>query len=100
MSAPKWRRNSTSSKRSVCSLILMAMVPASSLRRSDEAGTIAISISEQTDRFDEVEFRRHLGALINEQKDSALAEIEVGTVILQVSRSAAETGLFVPSDLS
>ena len=68
--------------------------------RSDEAGTIAISISEQTDRFDEVEFRRHLGALINEQKDSALAEIEVGTVILQVSRSAAETGLFVPSDLS
>jgi ubiquinone biosynthesis protein len=68
--------------------------------RSDEAGTIAISISEQTDRFDEVEFRRHLGTLINEQKDSALAEIEVGSVILQVCRSAAETGLFVPSDLS
>jgi len=79
---------------------LIRLLIAVSEGHSDEAGTIAISISEQTDRFDEVEFRRHLGALINEQKDSALAEIEVGSVILQVSRSAAETGLFVPSDLS
>jgi ubiquinone biosynthesis protein len=79
---------------------LIRLLIAVSEARSDEAATIAISISEQTDRFDEVEFRRHLGTLINEQKDSALAEIEVGSVILQVSRSAAETGLFVPSDLS
>jgi ubiquinone biosynthesis protein len=68
--------------------------------RSDEAGTIAIQISEATDGFDEVDFRRRLATLIAEQKDNALAEIEVGSVILQVSRSAAETGLFVPSELS
>ena len=68
--------------------------------RSEEAGTIAIQISETTDSFDEVEFRRHIATLIAEQKDSALAEIEVGSAILQVSRSAAEAGLFVPSELS
>lgn len=68
--------------------------------RSEEAGTIAIQISETTDAFDEVEFRRHIAALIAEQKDSALAEIEVGSAVLQVSRSAAEAGLFVPSELS
>ena len=68
--------------------------------RSDEAGTIAIHISETTDRFDEIDFRRRIAQLISEQKDNALADIEVGSAILQVSRSAAETGLFVPSELS
>ncbi len=68
--------------------------------RSEEAGTIAIQISQTGDSFDEVAFRRHIATLISEQKDSALAEIEVGSAILQVSRSAAESGLFVPSELS
>ncbi len=68
--------------------------------RSDEAGTIAIQISETSERFDETEFRRSIATLIAEQKDSALAEIEVGSVLLEVSRSAAETGLFAPSELS
>lgn len=68
--------------------------------RSDEAGNIAIQISETSERFDETEFRRSIAALIAEQKDTALAEIEVGSVILQLSRSAAETGLFAPSELS
>jgi predicted unusual protein kinase regulating ubiquinone biosynthesis (AarF/ABC1/UbiB family) len=68
--------------------------------RSDDAATIAIQISETTEAFDEVEFRRHIAVEIAEQKDNALAEIEVGGVILNVSRSAAETGLFVPSELT
>lgn len=79
---------------------LIRLLLAVSEGRSDEAATIAIEISETGDRFDEVEFRRRLGTVIAEQQDSALAEIEVGSVLLQVSRSAAETGLFVPSELS
>jgi ubiquinone biosynthesis protein len=67
---------------------------------SDEAGTIAIEISQTSDGFNETDFRRRIAGLISEQKDSALADIEVGAAILQVSRSAAETGLFVPSELS
>jgi len=68
--------------------------------RSEEAGTIAIQISETGDSFDEAAFRRHIAVLISEQKDSALAEIEVGSAILQVGRSAAESGLYAPSELS
>ncbi|HEY0549059.1 MAG TPA: AarF/UbiB family protein [Verrucomicrobiae bacterium] len=68
--------------------------------RSDEAGTIAIQISETSERFDETEFRRNIALLISEQKDSALAEIQVGSVLLDVSRSAADTGLYAPSELS
>ena len=68
--------------------------------RSDEAGTIAIQISETSERFDETEFRRSIATLISEQKDSALAELEVGSVLLDVSRAAADTGLYAPSELS
>lgn len=68
--------------------------------RAEDAANIALQISDTSDHFNESDFRRRLSALISEQKDSALAEIEVGSVILQVSRSAAETGLFVPSELS
>lgn len=68
--------------------------------RSDDAATIAIQISETTEAFDEVEFRRHIAVVIAEQKDNALTDIEVGGVIMNVSRSAAETGLFVPSELT
>jgi predicted unusual protein kinase regulating ubiquinone biosynthesis (AarF/ABC1/UbiB family) len=67
---------------------------------SDEAGTIAIEISQTSDGFNEADFRRRIAGLISEQKHSPLADIEVGAAILQVSRSAAETGLFVPSELS
>ena len=68
--------------------------------RSEEAGTVAIQISETTDAFDEVAFRSHIATLIAEQKDSALSQIEVGSAILLVSRSGGEAGLFVPSVLS
>jgi len=79
---------------------LVRLLLAVSEGRSDDAANIAIQISQTTDHFDEVDFRRRLGALITEQKNSALAEIEVGSALLQVSRTAAETGLFVPSELS
>jgi ubiquinone biosynthesis protein len=68
--------------------------------RSEEAGTIAIALSEPSERFTEAEFRRRIMQVIAEQKDSALQDIEVGTAILNVTRAAAETGLFVPSELS
>lgn len=79
---------------------LIRMLLAVAEGRSEEAGSIAIQISETSDHFDETEFRRNIAQLIAEQKDSALAEIEVGSVMLQISRSAADTGLFVPSELS
>ncbi len=68
--------------------------------RSEEAATIAIDISETADRFDEPAFRRHIGQLIAEQRGSRLSQIEVGSTILEVCRSAAESGLLVPTELT
>jgi len=68
--------------------------------RSEEAATIAIEISETAERFDETAFRRHIGLLIAEQKGNRLSEIEVGSTVLEVCRSAAESGLFAPTELT
>lgn len=67
---------------------------------SDEAASIAIQLSETADDFDEAEFRRKINAIVTEQKDNILSEIEVGSTILHVSRSAAENGLYVPTELT
>jgi ubiquinone biosynthesis protein len=79
---------------------LIRMLLAVAEGRSDEASNIAIQFSDTSETFDETEFRRHIAMLIAEQQDSALAEIEVGAVLVQVTRVAAETGLYVPSELS
>jgi ubiquinone biosynthesis protein len=68
--------------------------------RSDEAATIAIEISDTVEGFDENAFRRHIGVLISEQKDNRLSEIDVGTTVLELCRSAAESGLLAPTELT
>jgi ubiquinone biosynthesis protein len=66
----------------------------------DEAATIAIGISETVERFDETAFRRQISTLISEQKNSRLADIDVGSTVLEVCRSAAENGLLAPTELT
>jgi predicted unusual protein kinase regulating ubiquinone biosynthesis (AarF/ABC1/UbiB family) len=62
--------------------------------------SLAIQISETNNFFDEAAFRRQIAIVVAEQKDNNLAEIEVGKAVLMVSHSAADNGLFVPSELT
>lgn len=79
---------------------LVKMLMAISEGRSENACDIAIQISQPTDGFDEKEFRRHTSALIFEQKDSRLSELDVGKVVLAMTRIAGENGLYVPTELT
>jgi predicted unusual protein kinase regulating ubiquinone biosynthesis (AarF/ABC1/UbiB family) len=47
-----------------------------------------------------MDFRHKIGQLVAEQKNSTLHEMDIGRVILAVGRSAADTGLYVPMELS
>ena len=79
---------------------LIRLLLALSEGRAEEAATLAIQLSETTVEFDESDFRRQIGMLIAEQKDNILAEIEVGTTLLEITRTAGENGLFVPTELT
>jgi ubiquinone biosynthesis protein len=79
---------------------LLKLLLAISDGQSDEACDITLRISETRDEFDETDFRRRVAQLIADQKDAPLGQRDVGKALLEVGRTAADTGLFVPSELT
>jgi ubiquinone biosynthesis protein len=79
---------------------LFKLLLAISERESEEAADIVIRASRTTDRFDRVEFKRHLGQILALQHDSGLKQMDFGATLMQVSRNAADHGLVVPSELT
>ncbi len=67
---------------------------------SDEAADIAIRISDTSDNFDETQFRHKIGELVAEQHNSTIGQMDIGRALLDVGRSAADTGLYVPIELT
>jgi ubiquinone biosynthesis protein len=66
----------------------------------DEAVGIVLKISQTAESFDETEFRKRAGQLVAEQKDRTLKQHDVGRALLEVTRAAADTGLYAPTDLT
>lgn len=79
---------------------LVKMLMAISEGKSEVACDIAIQISQPTDEFNETEFRRQTGTLIAEQKDNRLKQLDVGKVVLAMTRIAGDNGLYVPTELT
>lgn len=79
---------------------LLKLLLAVSEGNSEPALEIVLRISETSEHFDESEFRSKIGRLIAEHKNATLEELDIGRTLLQVNRTAASTGLFVPSELT
>ena len=79
---------------------LLKLLLAISEGNSEQAMEIVIRISETREHFDESEFRRRAGKLVAEQRSTTLEQLDVGKALLNVTKIAAETGLFVPSELT
>jgi predicted unusual protein kinase regulating ubiquinone biosynthesis (AarF/ABC1/UbiB family) len=79
---------------------LLKILLAISEGKSDDAAEVAIRISRATEEFDSTEFRRRIGQLLVLHQEQGLQQLNVGKTLLQVSRIAAENGLFVPSALT
>jgi ubiquinone biosynthesis protein len=67
---------------------------------SDGVADLVIRTSERSEEFDPAEFRRKISQLIAQTRNKGLASIKVGQSILEVTKSAGENGLFVPSELT
>jgi ubiquinone biosynthesis protein len=79
---------------------LLKMLLAVSEGDSDQAADVAIRISETANDFDEAQFRHKCAQLVAQQRSSTLGQMDLGKTLLEVSRSAADTGLFVPIELT
>ncbi len=79
---------------------LLKLLLAISEGRSDEAATIAMNLGEVTEEFDERDFRRRAGALVTQQQNATIEDIEIGRLVIDVSRVSADNGVRLPSEFT
>ena len=79
---------------------LLQLLLAVSERDSEAAADIVVGISQKSEDFDRMEFRRRLGQLMALQQDEGLQQLNVGRSLLEVSRNASDNGLMVPPELT
>jgi len=79
---------------------LLRLLLAISEGNGDETVKIVLRISETSDDFDEAEFAKKATAFVSEQRDQTLNHQDVGKALMEVSRTAAQTGLYVPAELT
>lgn len=79
---------------------LMQLLLAISENHPDEAATLALQIGEIKSDFDEPAFRRQVADLIAQNQDANLAEIQVGRIVLEVTRMSGDNGIRMPQELT
>jgi ubiquinone biosynthesis protein len=68
--------------------------------RSDEAAELAIRIGSPLAQFDEPEFARRVGDLVLGLQGATAERIQIGRVVMEISRSAGQTAIRMPTELS
>ncbi|MEP7156368.1 MAG: AarF/UbiB family protein, partial [Betaproteobacteria bacterium] len=79
---------------------LLKILLAVSECKGEDAANVVIHMSQTTADFDEAAFKRSVNQLVVAQRDRALADLNVGRTLLTVSQTAAQFGLYVPSELT
>jgi predicted unusual protein kinase regulating ubiquinone biosynthesis (AarF/ABC1/UbiB family) len=68
--------------------------------RGDEAASVAIELGERREDFDEARIRRTITELVAKYHQAPLRELNVGRVVLEMSRSGSEHGLKMSPELA
>ena len=79
---------------------LLKMLLAVSEGNGDRAATLATQIGETRPDFDEPGLRRDVVELVANYRDAPLAELQVGLVMLEITRAAGRHGIRLPSELT
>ena len=79
---------------------LLKLLLAISEGEAEQALELVLSMSETAEEFNESEFRRKVSRLIAEQQDSTVEQMDIGKALLTVGKVSAETGLYVPPELT
>lgn len=65
----------------------------------EEVSRIAMALGEQLPDFDKTAFDRAVADLVTRSADASLADLEIGTLVLKLTREAAESGLRMDPEL-
>ena len=79
---------------------LLKVLLAVSDGKGDEVADMLVAMSERDERFDAPLFRRGIVQLVVRMQDTGLQQMNVGAMLLRMHRTASESGLYVPSELT
>jgi predicted unusual protein kinase regulating ubiquinone biosynthesis (AarF/ABC1/UbiB family) len=68
--------------------------------RSDETAETALAISQTDTDYDAVAFKRAIGRVVAAEQGRGLQQINVGQTLLEVTTTAANLGVYLPSELT
>jgi predicted unusual protein kinase regulating ubiquinone biosynthesis (AarF/ABC1/UbiB family) len=68
--------------------------------RGDDAASVMCNIGERRDDFSESDMRRAIADLVGRFHGVTMRDLNVGRVVLEISRSGAEHGLKIPPELT
>ncbi|MGO8766197.1 MAG: ABC1 kinase family protein [Limisphaerales bacterium] len=79
---------------------LMKLLMAVGEGNSETAADLVIHISHITGEFKSVEFHRHIAQIMSLQQNQSLEHLNTGKSLMNVSRAAVDSGLYVPTELT
>jgi predicted unusual protein kinase regulating ubiquinone biosynthesis (AarF/ABC1/UbiB family) len=79
---------------------LLKMLLAVSEGNGDRATALTLQMGEPLEEIDEAGLRRTVGDLVAAYRDAPLAELQVGRVMLEITRAAGEHGIRMPAELT
>jgi predicted unusual protein kinase regulating ubiquinone biosynthesis (AarF/ABC1/UbiB family) len=79
---------------------LLKLLIAVSEGDNEQASDIIIGISRTDETFNEIQFIRRMGQIITASQNQSLEQLNVGKSLLEMSKTAIDNGLFVPSELT
>jgi predicted unusual protein kinase regulating ubiquinone biosynthesis (AarF/ABC1/UbiB family) len=68
--------------------------------KGEEAASIAAKMGERRSDYDEVGYREAVTELVAKNRDAALAQIDVGRVVLEISHSSGACGVRLPREFT
>jgi ubiquinone biosynthesis protein len=68
--------------------------------KPEQAADLAVKIGHPGDNFREREFRESIKGLVNQLQGAQMEQIQLGTVVMDLARAAADTGMRPPSELT
>lgn len=79
---------------------LLQLILAISEGRSDAAADTAIDIGTRRDDFDETACRKKIADLVQTSGGENIEQMQIGRVVLDITRAAGDCGIRVPSELT
>lgn len=80
--------------------LLLQLLMAISEGRSDDAAQTSMKLGDPKEDFDELEFKRRIGDIVGRNQNVSIAQIQVGGLVLEVTKAAADSNMRVPPELT